>query len=82
MIKIETHVDENDESVSNMHLEMSGTGMELLSYALAVVKRLADAFEKRGGRFARMMFVEMLKDDGFWELNIDADEDEVKEADE
>jgi hypothetical protein len=82
MIKIETHVDEND--VSAMHLEMSGTGMDLLADALAIVKRLADAFEKQGGRFVKTMFVEMLKDDGFWELNIDAgeDEDEKEDADE
>lgn len=80
MIKIETHVDENN--VSAMHLEMSGMGMDLLADALAIVKRLADAFEKRGGRFVRTMFIEMLKDDGFWELNIDADEDEKEEADE
>jgi hypothetical protein len=80
MIKIETHADENN--VSAMHLEMSGTGMDLLLDALAIVKRLADAFETRGGRFARALFVEPLKDDEFWKINIDADEDEKEEADE
>lgn len=80
MIKIETHEDENN--VSAMHLEMSGTGMDILADALAIVRRLADAFEKRGGPFARAMFVEALKDDGFWKINIDADEDEKEEADE
>lgn len=76
MIRINS---ESNGDTSTTHIEMSGTGLEMLTEALALVKRLADAFESRGGRLVKTMFVEMLKDDEFWEMNIDVDDDKEAE---
>ena len=76
MIRINS--DSNGDT-STTRIEMSGTGLEMLAEALTLVKRLADAFESRGGRFVRTMFIEMLKDDEFWGMNIDVDDDKEAE---
>lgn len=64
-----------NESTSTTHIEMSGTGLDML----AIVKRLADAFNEKGGRLVKAMFIEMVKDDEFWDLDIDAHDDEEAE---
>lgn len=78
---IEIKSDVNEKGIGEMSLGMQGNGFELLADACAIVRRLADAFEKRGGPIVRTIFVEAIQDPEFWKLNIDVDgADKIEEV--
>lgn len=66
MIEIKTTHDEN--GVGTMSIEMEGRGLDLLAEACAVVRSLADSFEKKGGPIVKATFVNTIKDDEFWKV--------------